>query len=118
MATELDAERLEVAQVQYYGWALKNQTAFLPSREQLDIATKLVEEYRIKLKAILVTQHEYSTITQLSRHTMKCARRKRSAVKKFSRKPNTLSPAHAAHPSRHAATAGLQYYIYILPKSY
>ena len=57
MATELDAERLEVAQVQYYGWALKNQTAFLPSREQLDIATKLVEEYRIKLKGILAIDY-------------------------------------------------------------
>ena len=35
LAVELDAERLEVAQVQYYGWALKNQTAFLPTRKQL-----------------------------------------------------------------------------------
>ena len=28
LAIDLNAERLEVAQVQYYGWALKNQTAF------------------------------------------------------------------------------------------
>ncbi len=57
LAIQLDAERLEVAQVQYYGWALKNQTAFLPSREQLDKATKIVEEARIKYKGILAIDY-------------------------------------------------------------
>ncbi len=57
LAVELDAERLEVAQVQYYGWALKNQTAFLPTREQLDKATIIVEEARIKYKGILAIDY-------------------------------------------------------------
>ena len=57
LAVELDAERLEVAQVQYYGWALKNQTAFLPTREQLDKATVIVEEARIKYKGILAIDY-------------------------------------------------------------
>ena len=57
LAIQLDAERLEVAQVQYYGWALKNQTAFLPSREQLDKATKIVEEVRVKYKGILAIDY-------------------------------------------------------------
>ena len=57
LAIQLDAERLEVAQVQYYGWALKNQTAFLPTREQLDEATKIVEEARIKYKGILAIDY-------------------------------------------------------------
>ncbi len=57
LAIELDAERLEVAQVQYYGWALKNQTAFLPTREQLDEATKIVEEARVKYKGILAIDY-------------------------------------------------------------
>ena len=57
LAVELDAERLEVAQVQYYGWALKNQTAFLPTRTQLDNATKVVEEARIKYKGILAIDY-------------------------------------------------------------
>ena len=57
MAVELDAERLEVAQVQYYGWALKNQTAFLPTREQLDTATEIVEEARIRLKGVLAIDY-------------------------------------------------------------
>ena len=57
LAVALDAERLEVAQVQYYGWALKNQTAFLPTREQLDNATKIVEEARIKYKGVLAIDY-------------------------------------------------------------
>ncbi|MEE9140452.1 MAG: pyrroloquinoline quinone biosynthesis protein PqqE [Alphaproteobacteria bacterium] len=54
MAVELDAERLEVAQVQYYGWALKNRAAFMPTYEQLAWATEVVEEARERLKGILV----------------------------------------------------------------
>ena len=57
LAVALDAERLEVAQVQYYGWALKNQTAFLPTREQLDNATKIVEEARVKYKGVLAIDY-------------------------------------------------------------
>ena len=57
LAVELDAERLEVAQVQYYGWALKNQTAFLPTKEQLDNATEIVEEARVRLKGILAIDY-------------------------------------------------------------
>ncbi len=53
LAVELDAERLEVAQVQYYAWALRNRAAFLPTREQLDEATALVAEARERLKGVL-----------------------------------------------------------------
>ena len=34
-AEQLKADKLEIANVQYYGWALRNQAALLPSREQL-----------------------------------------------------------------------------------
>ena len=57
LAVDLDAERLEVAQVQYYGWALKNQTAFLPTKRQLDNATKIVEEARVKYKGTLAIDY-------------------------------------------------------------
>ncbi len=57
LALTLDAERLEVAQVQYYGWALRNRAAFLPTREQLDEATEQVENARTKLKGILVIDY-------------------------------------------------------------
>ncbi len=53
MAVDLDAERIEVAQVQYYAWALRNRAAFLPTREQLDEAVRIVEEARERLKGVL-----------------------------------------------------------------
>ena len=57
MAVDLDAERLEVAQVQYYGWALKNRAAFIPTYEQLQQATKIVDAARTRLKGILVIDY-------------------------------------------------------------
>lgn len=57
LAVELDAERLEVAQVQYYGWALKNRAAFIPTYEQLKKTTEIVEEARVRLKGILVIDY-------------------------------------------------------------
>ncbi len=57
MAVELDAERLEVAQVQYYGWALRNRQAFLPTRDQLDEATRIVEAARSRLQGVLAIDY-------------------------------------------------------------
>ncbi|WMT87763.1 pyrroloquinoline quinone biosynthesis protein PqqE [Pelagibacterium sp. 26DY04] len=53
MAVEMDADRIEVANVQYYGWALKNRAALMPTIEQLDRATEIVEDARVRLKGIL-----------------------------------------------------------------
>lgn len=50
MAEELGAGRLEVAHVQYYGWAFANREALLPTREQLDRSVELVEAARERLK--------------------------------------------------------------------
>ncbi|MSP21095.1 MAG: pyrroloquinoline quinone biosynthesis protein PqqE [Alphaproteobacteria bacterium] len=57
MAVELDAERVEIAQVQYYGWALKNRAAFIPTYEQLKRTTQVVEEARKRLKGVLVIDY-------------------------------------------------------------
>jgi pyrroloquinoline quinone biosynthesis protein E len=46
----LGAERMEIAHTQYYGWALLNRDALLPSREQLDFASAVVEAARLRLK--------------------------------------------------------------------
>lgn len=48
LARALDAERLELANTQYHGWALLNRGALLPSREQLDDAARVVAEERGK----------------------------------------------------------------------
>jgi len=39
---QLAPERMEIAHTQYYGWALKNRAALLPTRAQLDEAVKTV----------------------------------------------------------------------------
>jgi PqqA peptide cyclase len=57
LAVSLGAERLEVAHVQYYGWALANRAALLPSREQLDRATATVEAARARLAGRLVIDY-------------------------------------------------------------
>ena len=57
LAVELDAGRLEVAHVQYYGWALKNRAALIPGREALMKATEEVAEARERLKGQLVIDY-------------------------------------------------------------
>ena len=57
LAVQLGAERLEVAHVQYYGWALVNRAALLPSREQLDKATATVETARTRLAGRLIIDY-------------------------------------------------------------
>lgn len=46
LALSLGASRVEIAHVQYYGWALKNRAALMPSREQVDQAVADVETLR------------------------------------------------------------------------
>ena len=46
LARREGAERLELANTQYHGWALENREALLPSREQLDAAARVVDEER------------------------------------------------------------------------
>ncbi len=40
----LQPERMEIAHVQYYGWALQNRAALMPTREQVDKALVVVAE--------------------------------------------------------------------------
>ncbi len=51
------AGRLEVAHVQYYGWALANRDALLPTRQQLDEATRIVEAARQSHKGRLLIDY-------------------------------------------------------------
>jgi pyrroloquinoline quinone biosynthesis protein E len=44
LAISLGARRVEIAHVQYYGWALKNRAALMPTREQAERAIPLVAE--------------------------------------------------------------------------
>jgi PqqA peptide cyclase len=46
----LEPDRMEIAHAQYYGWALKNRSALLPTREQLDRAVKVAAAAQERLR--------------------------------------------------------------------
>ncbi len=57
LALEWGAARIEVAHVQYYGWALENRDALLPTRGQLDAATAIVKAARSAHQGRLVIDY-------------------------------------------------------------
>jgi pyrroloquinoline quinone biosynthesis protein E len=50
LSEQLGADRLELANTQYYGWAFKNRAALLPSREQITRAVELAAAARQRLE--------------------------------------------------------------------
>jgi pyrroloquinoline quinone biosynthesis protein E len=53
LALSLDAERLEIANVQYGGWALLNRNALMPDRASVEKQAEIVEAARARLAGIL-----------------------------------------------------------------
>jgi pyrroloquinoline quinone biosynthesis protein E len=54
LALKLKASRIEIAHVQYYGWALKSRSALMPTAEQVSRAVAEVEELRRKHQGQIV----------------------------------------------------------------
>lgn len=54
LALALGARRVEIAHVQYYGWALKNRATLMPTREQVDEAVRQVELLRARHRGRIV----------------------------------------------------------------
>lgn len=50
LAEEVGADRVELANTQYYGWAWRNRQALLPSRAQLEAAEVVVRAARERLR--------------------------------------------------------------------
>ena len=57
LAVDVGASRMEVAHVQYYGWAYRNRAALMPKREQLEWATGVVEDARRRLQGVMVIDY-------------------------------------------------------------
>src|ERR1700680_2444634 len=53
-AVAMGARRVEIAHVQYYGWALKNRAALMPTRPQVEEAIAAVEGLRDRFKGEIV----------------------------------------------------------------
>jgi len=50
LAEELAPDRLEIAHVQYYGWALKNRALLMPTEEQVRRSLPIVEAAKARLQ--------------------------------------------------------------------
>ena len=50
LAAELGADKLEIANVQYYGWAVRNRERLLPTRAQMEASLRIVAAARERLK--------------------------------------------------------------------
>ena len=64
LAIELEPERIELANVQFLGWALSNRDSLLPSREQVDRAHALAAAARERLRGrveVLYVASDYHT---------------------------------------------------------
>ncbi len=65
LAEALGAERVELANVQFYGWAFRNRAALLPSHEQVDrargIATAAKARLAAKIEIFYVLPDYYET---------------------------------------------------------
>ena len=53
LALKLGAQRLEIAHVQYYGWAYLNRAALIPTYEETLESIEFVERERERLKGVL-----------------------------------------------------------------
>ena len=94
LAERLGADRLELANTQYLGWALTNRAALLPTREQLERARAVAAEARARLRGrmevLFVTPDYY---TDLPKACMDGWGRRFILVS-----PDGLAlPCHAAH---------------------
>lgn len=64
MAGDLGADRVELANTQYYGWAVTNRDALMPTRAQVErstaIADRKIAEYKGRMQIIYVLPDYYS----------------------------------------------------------
>ncbi len=65
LAEQLDAQRLELANTQFYGWAFKNKEALLPTRAQIQAAERIAvaaqRRLRGKMEVLYILPDYYGT---------------------------------------------------------
>ena len=96
-AAGVGAGRLEVAHVQYYGWALANRAALMPTREQLKRSAAIVEAARERLEGFWSSTSWCRTTTPPGRSPAWAAG---AAASSTSRPPARCCPATPPRPFR------------------
>jgi pyrroloquinoline quinone biosynthesis protein E len=101
MAESLGAHRIEVAHVQYYGWAVPNRAELLPTREQVEWSLGVLAREQERLKGRI--RLEYVTPDYYAKFPKAC-------MSGWGRKLMVIDPAGFALPC-HAARVipGLQF---------
>jgi pyrroloquinoline quinone biosynthesis protein E len=102
LAASLDAGRVEIAHVQYYGWALRNRAALMPTLDQVRQAMQEVQNilpsYEGRLVIDLVVPDYY-------------ARRPKACVGGWGRRSLNVTPSGRVLPCHAAETIpGLQFW--------
>ena len=101
LAIDLGAGRLEVAHVQYHGWATPNRAQLMPTREQFLAARKVVDDARRQLEGTLVIDHVMPDYL---------AERPKACMGGWGRQVIVIAPDGRALPCHAAATIpGLQF---------
>jgi pyrroloquinoline quinone biosynthesis protein E len=95
LAGRIGAHRAEIANVQYYGWALKNRSALMPTRGQLEEMTRIVTAARERLKGTLVIDYVVPDYY---------ARRPKSCMGGWGRRFLNISPSGKVLPCHAAET--------------
>jgi pyrroloquinoline quinone biosynthesis protein E len=91
LAASLGAGRIEIAHAQYYGWALHNRSALMPTREQVDQAMRAVASRRGQLAVDMVIPDYY-------------ARRPKPCVGGWGRRSLNITPSGRVLPCHAAET--------------
>jgi pyrroloquinoline quinone biosynthesis protein E len=94
LAEEVRADRLELANTQYYGWALRNRAALLPTRTQLEHAEAMVRAARARLAGQM--EIIYVVADYYSRYPKPC-------MQGWGRQQMTITPTGAVLPCPAAA---------------
>lgn len=94
MAEALGAHKLEVAHVQYYGWAFRNREALLPTRPQLDWFLDIIQSAQARLAGRM--RIEYVVPDYYAKYPKAC-------MGGWGRKTMLINPAGDAMPC-HAAS--------------
>jgi pyrroloquinoline quinone biosynthesis protein E len=101
LAESLEPQRIEIAHVQYYGWALKNRNRLMPTRLQVERSVQLIAEAqsrlsgRIQLQSVLPDYY---------------ARYPKACVGGWGRQMMLIDPAGTALPCHAAAIIpGMEY---------
>lgn len=100
-AVEVGAQRIEVAHIQYYAWALKNRAALIPTRAQFYESLKITDAARERLKGVLVfdvVSHDHYAV------------RPKPCIGGWGRSIITVTPSGKVLPCHSAATIpGLEF---------